>query len=335
MRWAALLEEERLVDPVRIALQRQRAAGQVRQQARRDAHVVVDHLALREASRVEDLVEVRQRQLVALDLDPGAGGALPARSSSPARVLRTSLARSGPERKAGRLSEGSRRCPRVPRRGSRRRSAVPELARELRLGALGLDLLLRLGGGLAPCASSPRRGSPPAPPSGRRTWPGPARPARPRSRGPRPSARSSPAPPRGTCRGTSPARRRPTATRSAGAPSPPPSRPPRRRRPAGPRAFARHDLVGEPHRRHRQRLAERPDRGQVLLRAQHDAADRDLVLARHRRQQQGVRPWRRSCRGRGSTSSRRTADRSRRGRRTPRSRSAATPSARSRRAPPA
>ena len=52
---------------------------------------------------------------------------------------------------------------------------------------------------------------------------------------------------------------------------------------------ARHDLVGEQHRREHQRVLRGPDRREVLLRAQHDAAEPDARGALERRQQQGVR----------------------------------------------
>ncbi len=61
VRRGLLLVEELLVHAVRVALQRQRAVAQMRQQHRRDARVVVDHLALGEAhGGVEHLVQVRE-----------------------------------------------------------------------------------------------------------------------------------------------------------------------------------------------------------------------------------------------------------------------------------
>src|SRR5207244_10166220 len=53
-----------------VALQRERTLAQVGEQNRRDARVVVDHLALGEAHPwIKDLVEVGELQLVTLDLD--------------------------------------------------------------------------------------------------------------------------------------------------------------------------------------------------------------------------------------------------------------------------
>ena len=60
VRGALLLVEELALDAVGVALHGQRPAVQVRDQDRRHARVVVDHLALGEAGlRIEDLVEVR------------------------------------------------------------------------------------------------------------------------------------------------------------------------------------------------------------------------------------------------------------------------------------
>ena len=69
-----LLVEVLLVDPVRVALEGERVVPEVRQQHRRDARVVVDHLALGEADLgIEHLVEVRKSEglPVYLDLDRG------------------------------------------------------------------------------------------------------------------------------------------------------------------------------------------------------------------------------------------------------------------------
>ena len=182
---ALLLVEVLALDAVRVALERQRAAAQVRQQHGGDARVVVDHLALGEADvRVQDLVEVGQRQPPALDLhlDPPGGhlGLLSWRPSSCA-------------------------------------SSEPDL--DLRRGAL---LRLRFSPAfvaVGPRALAPRRWRPRARPSG----PAPPRAprARPRSRSSRPGpcARSSRARGRGTRRGTCRARSPTPASRSAAGPS--------------------------------------------------------------------------------------------------------------------
>src|SRR5215210_4614699 len=75
VRGAVLLVEELPLDAVRVALQREGATAQVRQQRRRHARVVVDHLALGDAHRrVHHLVQVREAELPPLDLDPYALG---------------------------------------------------------------------------------------------------------------------------------------------------------------------------------------------------------------------------------------------------------------------
>jgi hypothetical protein len=72
---ALLLVEVLAGDAVRVALERQRAVVQVRQDGRRDARVVVDQLPLGEAGLgIEDLVEVRERQAAVADLDVEALG---------------------------------------------------------------------------------------------------------------------------------------------------------------------------------------------------------------------------------------------------------------------
>ena len=93
VRRAALLVEELLLDPVRVALQGQRPRPQVRQQDRRDPRVVVDHVALREpGARVHQLVEVRQRDRRVADVDLDALGGRHAcdrsRAGSSARLRR-------------------------------------------------------------------------------------------------------------------------------------------------------------------------------------------------------------------------------------------------------
>ena len=82
---AALLEEGgvAVVDALGEAAQGQRPPGQVGDDRRRDLGVVVDHLALGEAGlRVEDLVEVGELQLTAVDLDGAVGRQLGARLRS-------------------------------------------------------------------------------------------------------------------------------------------------------------------------------------------------------------------------------------------------------------
>src|SRR3954471_11194539 len=72
---ALLLVEVGAADPVGIALERQRPPAQVRQQDRRDARVVVDHLPLGEPRLgIEDLVEVREGQPPPVDVDLQALG---------------------------------------------------------------------------------------------------------------------------------------------------------------------------------------------------------------------------------------------------------------------
>src|SRR5579863_4387638 len=65
-----LFEEEFFVHAFGIALQGERAFCKMRQQDRRDARVVVDHLSLGEPScGVKYLVQVRQTQMFAVDLN--------------------------------------------------------------------------------------------------------------------------------------------------------------------------------------------------------------------------------------------------------------------------
>ena len=69
----ALLVEEVAVDPVRVALHVERPAADVVQRARRDLEVVRDEVALRQPGlREEDLVRVRDRDLVAPDAHPAS-----------------------------------------------------------------------------------------------------------------------------------------------------------------------------------------------------------------------------------------------------------------------
>ena len=59
----------RRVRAVGIPPERQRPAGQMRDRDRRDPRHVVDHLRLGEPARIEDLVEVADRQPASIDLD--------------------------------------------------------------------------------------------------------------------------------------------------------------------------------------------------------------------------------------------------------------------------
>ena len=69
-RRAPLLEEPFTRRTVGRAHERRRPAREVGEHHRRDAAVVVDHVGLAEArGRVQQLVEVRERQLPAVDLD--------------------------------------------------------------------------------------------------------------------------------------------------------------------------------------------------------------------------------------------------------------------------
>ena len=77
VRWRVLLVEELRVDAVGVALERQRAALDVRQDGRRDAREVVDDVALGEAGLgIEDLVEVRELHLAPADLGQDRVGLL-------------------------------------------------------------------------------------------------------------------------------------------------------------------------------------------------------------------------------------------------------------------
>src|SRR5947207_9335902 len=68
MRRAIFFVEERLIDTVRVPFHGERPVLQMRQQHRRNANVVVDYLTFRESGfRIEDLVEVRDRELFSLD----------------------------------------------------------------------------------------------------------------------------------------------------------------------------------------------------------------------------------------------------------------------------
>src|SRR5690348_5837070 len=70
MLWAALLVEEHSVHAFRIAFECKRAAVEMRQQHRRNADEVVDHLPLSESHRrIQNFIEVGQFELLTFDLD--------------------------------------------------------------------------------------------------------------------------------------------------------------------------------------------------------------------------------------------------------------------------
>ena len=72
---AILLVEKGTAHAVGIALHGQRPPAQVRQQHGRNAHVIVDHLPLIESRLgIQNLVQVRQLQVPALDIDHGLFG---------------------------------------------------------------------------------------------------------------------------------------------------------------------------------------------------------------------------------------------------------------------
>src|SRR5580700_10348328 len=65
-----LLVEEFLVHAVRIALARERTSGQMRHHRRRDANVVVDDLLLvKSRGRIQHFFQIRQLELLPLNLD--------------------------------------------------------------------------------------------------------------------------------------------------------------------------------------------------------------------------------------------------------------------------
>src|SRR5438477_5737970 len=66
MRGTIFFVEERLIHAVGIALHGERPVFQMREEKRRDADVVIDHLAFGESGfRVKDFVQIRNRQLLA------------------------------------------------------------------------------------------------------------------------------------------------------------------------------------------------------------------------------------------------------------------------------
>src|SRR5215470_16679434 len=70
-----LFEKVFLIDPAGIALHRERAARQMRDENGCNTHVVVDHLAFGESrSRIENLVEIGEAQAAAFDVDYGGCG---------------------------------------------------------------------------------------------------------------------------------------------------------------------------------------------------------------------------------------------------------------------
>ena len=123
---AALLEEALPVDAVGKAPQREPPVAEVRQQDGRDAGVVVDDLGLGEPDvGIEDLVQVRDAECAALDLDQRHGGeasraaveAWPAHPTTAdetgATTVRRSLQWLGTRR--ARCAGPARRPPRSPR----------------------------------------------------------------------------------------------------------------------------------------------------------------------------------------------------------------------------
>src|SRR6266478_5343729 len=74
MHGRVLLEEVRMVHAFRITFHRERTSSEVRQQRRRDVHVIVNHLALgRAGSGIEDLIQIRELQLAAFNFNDGWG----------------------------------------------------------------------------------------------------------------------------------------------------------------------------------------------------------------------------------------------------------------------
>ena len=116
--------------PFGIALQRERPVAQVREQHRRDARVVVDHLALGEPGLgVEHLVEVGELEPLPVDLDTSTAVLTPlCRLARYATVLRglVRARRAGPgflawlaARRRWRSRLRARGCRRWPSRGGR------------------------------------------------------------------------------------------------------------------------------------------------------------------------------------------------------------------------
>jgi hypothetical protein len=67
---AALLVKEHAVDTLGVAFERKRAAVEMRQQHRRNADEVVDHLPFSESHRwIQNFIEVGQFELLTFDLD--------------------------------------------------------------------------------------------------------------------------------------------------------------------------------------------------------------------------------------------------------------------------
>ncbi len=254
---AALLEEVEALDAVGVALERGRAALQVRDHGVGDPGVVVDHLALGEPGlRVEDLVEVGQLQLAPADRYDFATSSqpwpLPSLGLGLALRARRGLLRSGLLGRAFGSAPSS--CAAGP---------------------------VRLAGGLAVARRARPRGSPRARPSGPAPWSGSGSslgvltislPDAFCSSSSSSSSRYSSRYLSGSksverdsisCLAISSSR----FSGFSGFSSNSSSR----------RSLGSDDLVGEAHRRHGQHVAHRADRGQVLLVAEHEAGDRDLA----------------------------------------------------------
>src|SRR6185437_1968241 len=81
---AALFIEERPFAAIGIAFERQRAIGQVREQDRRDAEVIIDHIPLGEVRlRIEDLIEIGKGETLYLGEGHNWRGLLPPAPGTP------------------------------------------------------------------------------------------------------------------------------------------------------------------------------------------------------------------------------------------------------------
>jgi len=75
MHGRVLFEEIFLVHPFRIALHGERPAGKMRHQHGRNSDVEIHHLPLGEiGGGIKDLVQIRELEFAALDLDDGRCG---------------------------------------------------------------------------------------------------------------------------------------------------------------------------------------------------------------------------------------------------------------------